>query len=187
MQYFFKDTSLESVASVVLTDPDCHDAATIMAEDLSKISPPGWALTEKEYERRCSNCYGLTVWFLEEAGSGSNLLRTDDLAQPRALRIGDQLAYGEIVEKIRVGYNDSVIILLNRSGWVELAPRLPIALFGNKDFCLPPYLNKSDVLATGCRIAKSSTGFETKRGWAEIYLDRNCCISVPSCIPLAIA
>jgi len=75
---------------------------------------------------------------------------------------------------------------LDRTGWVELAPRLPIALKGNKNHRLSVELRVNDRLATGCLIVKNSA--PSIVNWIDIFLDRESCrIEVPSCIPLALA
>ncbi|NTW26784.1 MAG: hypothetical protein HGA36_00445 [Candidatus Moranbacteria bacterium] len=186
IKYFFANTNLDSVAHVIFDDTDCNKTGTIMAKDLTAINPPGWPLTEKDYNQRQASIYGLKQWLEKEKGTGSNLLRTAKFAQPMALKIGDRLTTTEVVEKIRRGYNDSVLIQLTNSNWVELAPRLPIALYGNENSLLPLQLVEKDELITGCLVVKSPTSAKTN--WTNIYLDRHdCCIEVPFCIPLALA
>ncbi len=74
---------------------------------------------------------------LEEYGNGDNNLRTERLAQPRALKIGDILATGNIVLSApRDAGKGGVWIHLTggRGGdWVEVSARIPIALLAKED------------------------------------------------------
>jgi hypothetical protein len=74
---------------------------------------------------------------VREVGSGTNLLRTDRLAQPQALKPGDILATGEeILSEPRGGYNGRILIHLSggRDGtWIDVAARLPLALLTPED------------------------------------------------------
>jgi hypothetical protein len=190
LQYLFKNMKAEeAVALIAFVDPGSDETETIMAKDLIPIDPPGWPLTEKEYQRRCASVYGLEEWLAKERRTGSNLIRTGRFTQPQALRIGDVLATGETVEKIRRGYDDSVILKLDRSGWVEVPPRLPVALLRNEKSLLPIRLAEKDELVTGCVIFQNSTTIESK-SLINVYLDcrdcSNCSVEVAACIPLAL-
>lgn len=92
----------------------------------SKDAPPGWPMKESPHP------YG----FSEHArryGNGENLLRAQGVAQPRVLQAGDMLATGEyILSPPRQGCSGSVLIHLTggvKGLWIEVASRLPIALF----------------------------------------------------------
>ena len=114
------------------------------------------------------------------------MLRTKTFSQPRAIKLRDVLSTGEVVTAApRLGFNGSILIQLDESGWVELTPWLPIALQGNRCFKLPIELAKSDMLTTGDIVAKNS--FSAIINWTSIFLERgDHQINVPSCIPLAI-
>jgi len=161
---------------------DCGDDRIMVMRkgDLAQLETPGWP--EKIHERP----YGLKEYFEIHKGDGTNMLRTATIVQPRALKTGDVIATGEkVVEEQRMGHNSSSLVRLEKTGWVELAPRLPIALQGNKKFRLPYDLVWNDNLATGCLVVSPPTSF--KVNWINIFLDRkNCLIEVPSCIPLAL-
>jgi len=70
--------------------------------------------------------------YLKQKGNGSNLLRTDSVAQPRALRRGDVLSNGDrVLATPREGYNGSVWVLLSggfHGHWIPLPARIPVAL-----------------------------------------------------------
>jgi hypothetical protein len=80
--------------------------------------------------------YGLQE-HLREYGNGDNLLRTDRLAQPKALRTGDILATGdEVLSEPREGGNGSVLLHLTGGfdgHWVGVPGRIPIALLTPED------------------------------------------------------
>ncbi|MFA5942272.1 MAG: hypothetical protein WC798_01215 [Candidatus Paceibacterota bacterium] len=96
----------------------------------SKAAAPGWPLY-KHLQHHQHPTYGFEE-HQRQYGNGENLLRTPDLAQPRALQVGDRLATGEqVLSPPRRGYNSSVLIHIGdkeHSCWISVAPRLPIAL-----------------------------------------------------------
>ncbi len=69
--------------------------------------------------------------------SGENMLRTERLAQPRALEIGDILATGDrVLSPPREGGNGSVLLHLTDGfdgHWVDVPARIPIALLTEDD------------------------------------------------------
>jgi hypothetical protein len=75
--------------------------------------------------------YGLGEHF-RSYGNGDNMLRTERMAQPRALQTGDRLATGErVLSPSREGGNGSVFIHLEREGhsdWISVPARIPLAL-----------------------------------------------------------
>lgn len=77
--------------------------------------------------------------YLRQKGNGSNLLRTDRIAQPRALRKKDILANGDrVLAAPREGYNGSVWVLLSgghHGHWIKMPARIPIALLIDSDKC----------------------------------------------------
>ncbi|MDO9231452.1 MAG: hypothetical protein Q7U36_03190 [bacterium] len=147
---------------------------------LAKLETPGWP----EINRGVS--YGLREYFRHHKGAGVNMLRTTDIAQPQALRAQDEIANGEkVLENPRIGCNSSVLIKLSNYNWVEVAPRLPIALRGNVNFKFPIELSENDKLTTGCNVIRNSISL-TDVGWVRIFLDKNTCLDVPACIPLAL-
>ena len=166
---------------VVFTEHDGNRVVTVEKEKLAQLEVPGWP------DRVLENTYGLEEYRDRHSGDGTCMLRTKSLAQPRALIVGDMLATGEpVVEGPRRGFNSSVLVRLEKTGWVELAGRLPIALSGNKEFRLPCQILRRDRLATGCLIVKTPVCMQV--GWTTIALERvDCVIDVPSCIPLALA
>jgi len=165
---------------IFLDDP--NKPVMVLKGTLSQLDIPGWK--GKVYEE--NEFYSLIKYQATHQGDGTNLLRMPNFAQPRALKVGDMLASGEFVtETGRKGYNDIPLIHLDLSGWVELVPRLPVAIGCNGKFKLPADLRKSDKLATGCLVVKDSISHETS--WTDVYLNReDCIIDVPSCIPLAL-
>lgn len=70
-------------------------------------------------------------------GLGDNFLRTDSLAQPSALKIGDVLASGcRVLSEPREGGNGAVLVHLSgglRGHWIEVPSRIPIALLTPED------------------------------------------------------
>lgn len=162
---------------------DCiHDEFAILKIGyLSSTATPGWA------EESHRSPYNLEEYSANHRGLGSNLLRTPLYVQPGAMRPGDELATGEIVlDYPRGGFNSSSIIPLDRSGWVEMASRPPIALMGNENFKLPCDLKKGDKFVTTCKVAKDSSS--ERVNWTRIWLDHSeDGFEVPSCIPLALA
>jgi hypothetical protein len=164
---------------VVFVDCDQDEFGIVEENQLEMMEIPGWPETRTD----------LTYGFMEHKrqwGSGTNMLRITNIAQPRALKYGDRLATGSTVTgRPRMGYNGSALICLDGIGWVELASRLPIALAGKKKFKLPGDLMKGNKLATGCLVSRKSVS--TGANWTDIFLERDCRIDVPSCIPLALA
>jgi hypothetical protein len=70
-------------------------------------------------------------------GSGDNRLRTERLAQPRALKVGDILATGDrVLSAPEEGANGSVILHLtggNDGHRIDVPARIPIALLTEGD------------------------------------------------------
>jgi hypothetical protein len=70
-------------------------------------------------------------------GSGDNMLRTERLAQPRALKEGDVLATGDhVLSSPRVGGNGTVFVHLSGGTdghWIGLPARIPVALLTKED------------------------------------------------------
>jgi hypothetical protein len=174
-----------NIAQVAFLDGTYNEVDFVEKGWLSALDLPGhsWIMLET-----CEKPYDLREYLQRQQGNGSNMLRTDYVAQPRALRKADVLATNEsIVGDSRIGYNSSIIIHLSESGWVELAPRLPIALTGNIKFCLPIKLKKKQELITGCQVSKNSASL--RPNWTTIFLADcgNNGFDIPSCIPLALA
>jgi hypothetical protein len=96
-----------------------------------KDAPPGWPL-----HRNGSRVYGFEE-HLSRLGSGENLLRTSRIAQPKALLVDDVLATGDrVLSTPRQGCNGSILVHLTGGfdgHWIEMAPRLPIALLTKED------------------------------------------------------
>jgi hypothetical protein len=162
----------------VIVDDD--QFVTIGIGELAQLAMPGWQ------ESTTRRSYGLHKYLQHEKGSGSNMLRTSNAAQPRSLKVGDQLATKEyVMQDLRRGYNSSVLLYLSLVGWIELASRLPLALSGNKKYKLPAELKAGDRLITGCVVARESI---CRLNWVDIFLDDlENCIDVPAPIPLALA
>jgi hypothetical protein len=175
------ESNNKKLTGVIFNDSDGNRMAVIQKGRLAQLEIPGWP--EKIHERS----YDLREYRRGQQGNGTNMLRTTNLAQPWTLKPNDVLATGDTVVEIpRRGFNSSTLIRLDQIGWIELAPRLPIALWGNKKFRLPMDLRKNDKLATGCLIAEKSASEEVN--WTTIFLDRkSCSIEVPSCVPLALS
>lgn len=169
------------LVQVVFIDNDRDEKASVKIGELAQLEMPGWPA--EIYH----SSYGIKEHFERHHGSGTNMLRTQILAQPRVLRKDDVLATKEsVVEIPRSGYNSSCLVRLSCTGWVKLAPRLPVALLNNRNFKLPIELRIGQKLATGCLIVKKPDS--SCLDWVKIYLDKkDCCIKVPSCIPLALA
>lgn len=148
---------------------------------LTALETPGWVY-DFPYEKPC----GLEEYLERYQGNGSNRLRENHVCQPRVIRAGDVLATGEtVVEAPRQGWNSSVLIRLDRTGWVEVASRLPIALKGNRKFRLPINLREGDRLVTDCLVVRRPVSSEVN--WTNVCLDRESCnIEVASCLPLAL-
>lgn len=166
---------------VIFTGRERDEFASVDIGCLALLDLPGWS--GKIYHRP----YGLKEHLESKSGSGENMLRTPYVVQPWALNLYDILATGEIViGHQRRGYNSSCLVHLSRTGWVELEPRLPIALAQNEKYCPPIELRKGQYLITGDIIARDPDS--TELNWVNIYLERpDCRIEVPSCIPLALA
>jgi len=166
--------------TLVFVDRNQDEFAIIPKGLLSALALPGWQedITERTFD--------LETYWAKKRGGGSNMVLEQLLAQPRALRFGHVLATGEqIMESPRRGFNSSVLLRLGITGWVELAPRLPLALEHNENFKFPAQLAAGEKLATGCVIVKDPEC--RKINWTTIFLDReDCDIEVPSCIPLAL-
>ena len=171
----------KKLIGVIFDGSDGNKVVAIQKGRLVQLEIPGWP--EKIHEES----YSLQEYRRRQRGNGTNMLRTTNLAQPWTLKPNDVLATGDIVVEIpRRGFNSSILIRLDQIGWIELAPRLPIALWSNKKFRLPMDLRKNDKLATGCLIVKKSASEEVN--WTTIFLDRkSCSIEVPSCVPLALS
>lgn len=171
-----------SVRVALIGDSNGRDRiVSVRRGELAQLETPGWPR-----EIHGSLC-GLQKDLSDQRGNGANTLRTPVLVQSQALEMSDVLATEEIVvDRPRRGYNSSVLIRLDQIGWVELAPRLPVALKGNLKFKFPVELKEHDRLATGRLVVRRPVS--TKVDWTGIFLDRqNCRIDVPSCIPLALA
>ncbi|OGM94267.1 hypothetical protein A2524_01175 [Candidatus Wolfebacteria bacterium RIFOXYD12_FULL_48_21] len=166
---------------IVFADGKSNTAILVRVGRLAELETPGWP--DENHERS----YGLREYCERKKSNGSNMLYTPTISQPRALMPGDILTgSGEVVvEAPRRGFNSSVLIRLDKTGWVELAPRLPIALHSNKRFRFPDELAEGNKLATGCLIIGKP--YSPKVNWTTICLDwEGCEIEVPSCIPLAL-
>lgn len=169
---------------VIFIGDNAKDSAFINPGDLVQLETPGWP------RGIIGRTYGLREYLERQHGNGTNMLHTELFAQPRALKPDDVLATNEaITEPIRWGHNSSILVRLEKTGWVELAPRLPIALKGNERFKLPMDLLEGEKLITGCCIAMESLSLGVRRvGWVNVYLDqKDCIIETPSCVPLALA
>lgn len=74
---------------------------------------------------------------IRNRGNGTNRLRTDRLAQPGALQVGDILATGDkVLSSPREGGNGSVLIHLTGGfdgHWIGVPARIPIALLTKED------------------------------------------------------
>ncbi|MDA3815670.1 MAG: hypothetical protein PF549_04895 [Patescibacteria group bacterium] len=147
---------------------------------LSALDLPGW---ESEPITRT---YSLEEYLSAHKGSGGNRVREVSFVHSEVLRTGDKIATGEdVVENPRRGYNSSVLIHLDKSGWVELASRLPIALGGNDNWKFPAELVRGDDLVTDDFIKKDSVS--ERINWTRIFPeDTKDGIEVPSCVPLAL-
>lgn len=83
-------------------------------------------------------------------GSGYNLYRGEDFAQPRALKVGDVLSNGwTIVDDSRESYNGGVEVRFDR--WVtrRIAARLPLQLQSERPGVLPMDLQVGQIFQTG--------------------------------------
>lgn len=169
----------EESVRVVFVDKREAEFATIKYGDLVSLEKPGWK------SEVCDSNYGLQEYLEKHQGGGSNKLRTELFSQPRVIRAGDQLASGQIVlEESRQGYNSTILLLLDGSGWVEIGARYSLALIGNQNFKFPIELLKDDVLVTSCVVGKESISVRTD--WTRIFLDHHKDgMEVPSCLPLA--
>jgi hypothetical protein len=170
---------VKGMVGVAFNDVKTDEIIFVKPEVLSPLETPGW-LAQENHQKS----YGFAE-FAREKNNGSNLLRTDDIAQPRTLKPCDILASKEIVtQPSRSGYNSSCLVCLDKTGWVELAPRLPLALLGNKNYKFPAQLEWWDELATGCIVKGWSI---SQIGWVSVCLDEEHCeIKIPACIPLAL-
>ncbi|NTW14645.1 MAG: hypothetical protein HGA31_06520 [Candidatus Moranbacteria bacterium] len=148
---------------------------------LAALEAPGWA-DDFPYDAPCK----FEKYNLKELYHKTKRLRDTYVTQPSVVKEGDILASGEIVvEAPRRGWNSSVLIRLDRTGWVEVSPRLPIALKGSGKFRFPINLRMGDRLATDCLVVKQPTSSEVN--WTDVCLDReDCRIEVASCLPLAL-
>jgi hypothetical protein len=176
----FNYSIVDGMIKIIFADVKVNELATVKVGALSQLETPGWPL-EEEFHKS----HGLKEC-LQRSGDGSNMLRISDIAQPRALKLDDVLASGEkVVKPLRSGYNSSCLACLDRTGWVEIAPRFPIALLGNKSYKFPEELRAGDRLATGCVVVKDPI---SNIDWVRVYLNVKWCkIEIPSCIPLALA
>lgn len=94
--------------------------------------------------------YGLDG-HIEHSGSGSNMYRGEDFAQPRALTDGDVLANGLIVVgQPYIAFNSSPGIRLSDGSHRIVAPRLPLQLQSDiANGVLPAELQIGQILQTG--------------------------------------
>lgn len=166
---------------VVFMDGDLNKIVRMKKCKLAEIETPGWP------KKISGQTYGISEYFEKHEDDGTCMLRTSYFAQPGALKKGDVLASDEIVDQeLRQGHNNSTLIHLSRTGWVEPASRLPIALQGNEKFKFPADLKKGDRLVTSCLIVKNP--ISAKLNWITVFLRKESCdIEVPSCIPLALS
>lgn len=169
-----------NLTGVLILDED--KTVFVKPGELAKLETPGW---KNEFHAKRS--YGLEEYLSKHQGSGRNYLRTRNVSQPSVLKADDKLANGEnVLDGPRLGYNSSILIHLDRTGWVELASRLPIALYGNSKWKLPIQLKKNDKLITTCHVVQKPTSEMV--GWVTVYLDTiECDINTPSCVPLALS
>lgn len=173
-----KDNFRSRKLALIAIEPD--SLVVVKKKNLAQLNKPGW-FDDFPYITTCT---------LQEDRKNNSIhcaIRDAHVVQPRAMQMGDVLASGEVVtKKIRRGYNSSVLIHLSKTGWVELAPRLPIALQGNSNFKLASEVRQDDRLATGCCVIEGPAS--TEANWSNVYLNRvGCCIDTPACIPLALA
>lgn len=98
-------------------------------------------LVSGQVERTAVAAARIMAWFsrplaaraYRSYGNGENRARIPFAAQPRALRIGDQLVSGDFVlAEPREGYNGSVRLLIT-GGWhgheIDVPARIPIAIW----------------------------------------------------------
>lgn len=145
----------------------------IEKENLSLLDVPGWDAYYQNLEGE-----GKNPWFF----------RSELFSQPRKLKKGDMLADGKcVIREPRMGYNGSALICLDDPGWIELAPRFPVALAGNQNYKYPAGLVAANVLATKSYVIKSFQE-DGEKDWVSVYLDwKDCCFEIPHCVPLALA
>lgn len=116
-----------------------------------------------------------------------NIIRDWTLCHPKRIKKWDILATWEIIiEEPRDWYNWSVLLLLSRSWWVELAPRFLLALKGNTKFKIAQDLIKWDILATGSTVIDNIKK-ESEQFWAYIWVNKTDHIfKIPHIIPMAL-
>ncbi|NQT49735.1 hypothetical protein HQ571_03525 [Candidatus Kuenenbacteria bacterium] len=170
------------MVNVIFVDNDNgkDDFVLVKRGFLSEVEIPGWEYSFP-HARPC-----LLGEFLKKDRMQFKI-RDVHVVQPPVVRKWDVLATDErIVEPPRRGYNSIVLLRLSSAGWIEIAPRLPIALKGNQKYKLPIELAAGDKLATGCVVFKKPES--TKVNITDVCLNHGgSCLSVPSCIPLALA
>lgn len=175
----WNDPLKDTLAEVIFCSEDPKRIVTIEKTNLCKTKFVGWVSPDT------TESFTLGEYLSSYQGTGHTLVNMPDMAHPQTLRPNDILATGEkIVEVPRRGCNSSILVCLERIGWVEVAPRFIFALEGNKKFKLPGTLKIGDTLVTGCTVEDDSVC--TKIGWVCIYVD-GCEFKIPSCIPLALS
>lgn len=91
-------------------------------------------------------------------GSGTNMYRTAEFAQPKALKCGDRLATGLTVEREPqdTGNGGVEIFLTNRVRRI-VAPRIPLQLESDRAVVLPIDMQVGTILETGEVVIKDPT------------------------------
>lgn len=173
----------DGFTNIIFIDTRGNDMMRVLFRYISALDTPGWSDTTSRTPYDFQE-------HLRRQGTGDNCLRTEKAAQPRALNKGDVLANGDRILAVpRRGYNSSCLIKTEKFGWVEIAPRIPIALFGSKDkeFKLAPDFVNGDTLATGCKVLANPV--KRTNDWTDIVLTGGVNgheIDVPNCIPIAL-
>ncbi|HVC35871.1 MAG TPA: hypothetical protein VNE40_00285 [Candidatus Dormibacteraeota bacterium] len=100
-----------------------------------------------------SKPYGLEEYLEHHKGDGSNMLRSEDFAQPRALTQGDILSNGwEVSGKPFLAFNSSTGLHFTNGLTRIVAPRIPLQLRSDRAGYLPEQLRIGQILQTGCVV-----------------------------------
>lgn len=193
LEYNNASTGLEGIkvvrgeAHVVLMQDIRTKKEEIVWEKIENLIPreiPGWD------DRIPDNPVCLEKYLEDKVPGIRNCLRTETVAQPRVIVQGDFLATSKrVMAGQRWGCNSTILLKLSEFGWVELAGRLPIAMFGTQKtgFRMPIDLCKGDVLATNCEVLEDPKA--RGREWVDVLLTggfKGALIDIPSCVPIAL-
>lgn len=172
----------ENEVGIYFADTEKEEFIFVDKNLLEQIEIPWWKMDKEHYYRPTETLEK----YLARWGWYPNRIRDKYISHPEVIKKWDTLANWEFVlEDPRFWFNSSILLRLSTSWWVELAPRLPIALCWNTNYKLAQDLAVWDVLATWCRVVEWPFLWEPY--FVYVALDKKTTkIDIPYCVPIAL-